>query len=159
MRCSRSWSATGEPERDKTGAACENDTTTLALDPDRFFDPDPAQRRVARELYAACAGSADRQPARPRATRGCWPTRTRAFGTPADLFIIPDHYVFRMLYSQGIPLEELGVPRRDGEPGRRPITARSGRCFAENFHLFRGTPTGALAGRRAGRRVRRPARS
>jgi glucuronate isomerase len=27
------------------------------------------------------------------------------FGIPADLFIIPDHYVFRMLYSRGVPME------------------------------------------------------
>ena len=37
-----------------------------------------------------------------------------SFGSPADLFIIPDHYVTRMLYSQGIPLEKLGIPRIDG---------------------------------------------
>lgn len=40
------------------------------------------------------------------------------FGTPVDLLIIPDHYIFRMLYSQGITLESLGsaprwCPRRD----------------------------------------------
>ena len=38
-------------------------------------------------------------------------------GTPAELFVIPDHYVFRMLYSEGVPLEDLGVPSRDGTPG------------------------------------------
>jgi glucuronate isomerase len=63
------------------------------------------------------------------------------FGTPADLFIIPDHYVFRMLYSQGVPLEALGVPRVDGGPvetDHRKIW----QTFADHFHLFRGTPTG-----------------
>jgi glucuronate isomerase len=60
------------------------------------------------------------------------------FGTPAELLIIPDHYVFRMLYSQGIPLESLGVPAGTGEQDHRKIW----QTFAENFHLFRGTPTG-----------------
>src|SRR5262245_12196128 len=63
------------------------------------------------------------------------------FGTPADLLLIPDHYIFRMLYSQGIPMESLGVPRVDGgvvETDHRKIW----QTFAENFHLFRGTPTG-----------------
>ena len=62
-------------------------------------------------------------------------------GNPAELFIIPDHYVFRMLYSQGVKLGDLGVPTQDGTP-----VERDGRIiwrrFAENFHLFAGTPTG-----------------
>ncbi|MCU0507575.1 MAG: glucuronate isomerase, partial [Anaerolineae bacterium] len=61
---------------------------------------------------------------------------------PADLLIIPDHYVFRMLYSQGVPLEALGVPRADGgqiETDHRKIW----QTFAEHYYLFRGTPSGA----------------
>lgn len=110
------------------------------MDPERFFSPDPTTRRLARELYEPVAtlpilsphGHVDpRLFADPQAT----------FGTPADLFIIPDHYVTRMLYSQGIPLEALGVPRVDGgavEGDHRKIW----RLFCENFHLFRGTPSG-----------------
>lgn len=63
------------------------------------------------------------------------------FGSPVDLLIIPDHYIFRMLYSQGIALESLGIPRIDGgtvEADHRQIWRR----FAANFHLFRGTPSG-----------------
>jgi glucuronate isomerase len=62
-------------------------------------------------------------------------------GTPAELFVIPDHYVFRMLHSRGLPMEDLGVPSLDGTPvetDHRRIWQR----FCENFHLFRGTPTG-----------------
>jgi glucuronate isomerase len=62
-------------------------------------------------------------------------------GTPAELFIIPDHYVLRMLNSQGVALEDLGVPTRDGTPvetDHRRIWQR----FAEHFYLFRGTPSG-----------------
>jgi glucuronate isomerase len=65
-----------------------------------------------------------------------------SFGSAADLFIIPDHYVFRMLYSQGIPLEHLGVPRVDGGPIDRDHR-KIWQIFADHFHLFRGTPTGA----------------
>ncbi len=114
--------------------------TQLYLPADRYFDPNPAQRKIALELYRCVAdlpivsphGHVDpRLFADPEAT----------FGTPAELLIIPDHYVYRMLYSQGIPLESLGVPRRDGgavEQDHRKIW----QIFAENFYLFRGTPTG-----------------
>jgi glucuronate isomerase len=71
-------------------------------------------------------------------------------GTPVDLLVIPDHYVLRMLYSQGVPLEDLGVRPSDGRPfetDHRRIWQR----FAERFHLFRGTPSGYwLAGELAG---------
>lgn len=63
------------------------------------------------------------------------------FGSPVELLIIPDHYVFRMFYSQGIPLEQLGIPARDGTPvetDHRRIWQR----VADHWHLFRGTPTG-----------------
>jgi glucuronate isomerase len=113
---------------------------------DRLFAPDPAQRRVARELYGRIArlpivsphGHVDpRLLADPDAT----------FGTPTDLFIIPDHYVLRMLYSQGIPLEALGVPVVGGRPGSSGAAtetdhSRVWQCFADNLHLFRGTPSG-----------------
>ena len=111
------------------------------LSEDRFFDPDPTQRRVARELYAGVAGLPIISPhghVDPRLLAD----ENASFGTPADLFIIPDHYVFRMLYSQGVPLEALGVPRTDGgavETDHRKIWQR----FAEHYHLFRGTPSGA----------------
>ncbi|HSO26931.1 MAG TPA: glucuronate isomerase, partial [Anaerolineales bacterium] len=63
------------------------------------------------------------------------------FGTPTELLIIPDHYVFRMLYSQGVPLEALGVPRRDGKPVERDHR-KIWQTFGDLFYLFRGTPTG-----------------
>ncbi|MEM7738786.1 MAG: glucuronate isomerase, partial [Deinococcota bacterium] len=63
------------------------------------------------------------------------------FGSPAELLIIPDHYIFRMLYSQGVSLEALGVPSQDGtnvESDHRKIW----QTFAEHAYLFQGTPTG-----------------
>jgi glucuronate isomerase len=64
------------------------------------------------------------------------------FGSPAELLIIPDHYIFRMLYAQGVALESLGVPTQDGtavETDPRKIW----QTFADHAYLFRGTPTGA----------------
>jgi glucuronate isomerase len=110
------------------------------MNPDRYFDPDPTQRAIARELYAEVAalplicphGHVD-----PR----MFADPDYSFGTPVDLLIIPDHYVFRLLYSQGVSLEALGIPRRDGaavETDHRKIW----QTFADRFQLFRGTPTG-----------------
>ena len=115
-------------------------TKGWTLSPDRCFDPDPAQRDLARQLYNEVK---DLQLVSPHGhvDPALLSDPDATLGSPADLFIIPDHYVFRMLYSQGVPLEDLGVPTRDGSP-----TATDGRAiwrrFAEYFHLFRATPTG-----------------
>ena len=55
-----------------------------------------------------------------------WFADDAPFADAIALFITPDHYVFRMLYSQGVPLEDLGIPRRDGGAGRDATHARSG---------------------------------
>jgi len=110
------------------------------LNPDRYFSPLPEIREMARTFFGQVAtlpivsphGHVDpRLFSDPAAT----------FGSPADLFIIPDHYVTRMLYSQGIPLEKLGAPRLDG--GASEVDHREiWRIFCANFHLFLGTPSG-----------------
>ncbi|MBN1642757.1 MAG: glucuronate isomerase [Anaerolineae bacterium] len=110
------------------------------LPEDRYFDPNPAQRKVAMELYASVAGLPIVSP------HGHVDPRLFAdpdyqFGTPTEMLIIPDHYVFRMLYSQGIPLEDLGVPRIDGGPVEQDHR-KIWQTFAEHFYLFRGTPSG-----------------
>ncbi len=110
------------------------------LNPDRFFDPDPAQRRVARDLYESVTGLPIVSPhghVDPR----LFTDPDATFGTPADLLIIPDHYVFRVFYSQGIPLESLGVPRVDGGPVEQDHR-KIWQTFAENWALLRGTPSG-----------------
>jgi len=112
----------------------------LNLAPDRYFDPDPRQRKIARELYESVAtlplvcphGHVD--PA-------LFAAEEASFGSPVDLLIFPDHYVVRMLYSQGIPLESIGVPRLDGRPVEKDHR-KIWKIFAENFFLFRGTPSG-----------------
>ncbi len=110
------------------------------LSPDRIFDPEPAQRRLARELYESIRDLPLICP------HGHVDPRLLAdpdydFGTPTDLLIIPDHYIFRMLNSQGVPMEAMGVPRVDGGPVETDHR-RIWQTFAEHFYLFRGTPTG-----------------
>jgi glucuronate isomerase len=109
------------------------------LNPDRYFDPNPAVRDIARRLYQRVAtlplvcphGHVD-----PKMLAEDTP-----FPDPATLLVIPDHYVTRMLYSQGIPLERLGVPSLDGTPVETD-PRKIWQLFAERFHLFRGTPSG-----------------
>ena len=112
----------------------------LVLHEDRFFDPDPSIRRAARVIYEdvrdlplVCPhGHVD-----PGLLAGNAP-----FPEPTALLIIPDHYIFRMLYSRGVPLESVGVPTRDGTPVEQN-PRKIWQLFAEHYYLFRGTPTGA----------------
>jgi glucuronate isomerase len=110
------------------------------LPSDRYFDSEPRQKEIAQALYSEVASAPLICP------HGHVDPRMFAdpdfdFGTPTALLLIPDHYVFRMLYSQGYKLEELGIPTVDGsevETDHRRIW----QIFADNFYLFRGTPTG-----------------
>ena len=114
-------------------------TGQAALHEDRCFDPVPEVRRAARALYEETRslplicphGHVD-----PRLL-----AENEPFPEPTALLLTPDHYIFRMLYSQGIAMEALGVPTRDGaavEQDPRKIW----QLFGEHYHLFRGTPTG-----------------
>ena len=112
---------------------------SLVLHPDRFFDSDPAIRRSARAIY-------DETQALPlicpHGHVDPWLLADNApFREPTALLITPDHYIFRMLYSQGISMESMGIPTRDGAPVETD-PRRIWQRFAEHFHLFRGTPTG-----------------
>jgi len=109
------------------------------LNPNRFFDPEPGVRQIAGELYAAVKDLPLISPhghVGPRILAENMP-----FPDPVEMFIIPDHYIFRMLFSQGISLNALGIPHRDGvvyETDYRKIWG----LFADNFWLFAGTPSG-----------------
>lgn len=73
-------------------------------------------------------------------TDPAWFSENTPFENASELLIKPDHYVYRMLYSQGIALEDLGVPSADGtevESDGRKIW----HLFANNYHLYRGTPS------------------
>ncbi len=110
----------------------------LQLHPDRLFSNDAEQRAIARRLYEAVA---DLPIISPHGhTDPVWFADNVPFPDPAKLLVTPDHYVFRMLYSQGVSLESLGIPRVDGgrvESDPRKIWQR----FAEHYHLFLGTPS------------------
>lgn len=111
---------------------------TAVPHPDRLFPSDPTQRDLARDLYGqirdlplVCPhGHVD--PA--------LLAENKPFGNPAELLVVPDHYVLRMLYSRGVALEDLGASSRDG----RPVEAdprKIWRRLAQNWHLFRATPS------------------
>jgi glucuronate isomerase len=108
------------------------------LDSDRLFPVEPGVRSIARGLYE---GVKDLPIISPHGhTDPRWFAENNPFPDPAQLFVTPDHYVFRMLCSQGIKLESLGVPRADGgwtETDGRKIW----KLFASNYHLFRATPS------------------
>ena len=110
----------------------------MPLHPDRLFPAEPAKRDIARRLYEHVRDLPIVSPHGHTDPR--WYAEDMPFPDPATLFVKPDHYIFRMLYSQGIALEALGVPRPDGAPvetdGRKIW-----RLFADNYHLFRGTPS------------------
>jgi glucuronate isomerase len=116
------------------------DRPKVHLPEDRYFGPDTRQKEVASQLYRTVANLPLICP-HGHVDPVLFADPNYRFGNPTELLIIPDHYIFRMLYSQGIPLEDLGVPRQDGgEVESDP--RRIWQLFADNFYLFRGTPTG-----------------
>jgi glucuronate isomerase len=112
----------------------------MLIHPDRLFPAEPAARDVARRLYAEIRDLPIISPHGHTDPR--WYAENEPFPDPAALFVIPDHYIFRMLYSQGVRLEDLGIPVKDGSAAERDPRA-IWRRFAAHYHLFRGTPTRA----------------
>ena len=110
------------------------------LNPHRFFDSNKEVRKIAAELYEGVKDLPIISPhghVEPKLL-----AENKPFPNPAQLIIIPDHYIFRLLYSQGIALESLGVPSVDGtavEQDARKIW----QIFADHYYLFAGTPTAA----------------
>jgi glucuronate isomerase len=109
----------------------------LRLDPDRLFPSDTVQRVIARALYAEIRGLPIVSPHGHTDPR--WFATDEPWSDATSLLLAPDHYLYRLLYSQGVPLDRLGVPSRTGFPVIDPRAAW--RLFAENYHLFRGTPS------------------
>src|SRR5690349_3365292 len=117
-------------------------TRPLALNPDRLFPAEPATRAIARRLYAQVK---DLPIISPHGhTDPEWFASDAPFANAAELLLAPDHYLYRMLYSQGVRLEDLGVPSRKGPSGADPRAAW--RLFAAHQHLFRGTPSAMWLG-------------
>ncbi|RZL59664.1 MAG: glucuronate isomerase [Sphingomonas sp.] len=112
-------------------------TRSLELHPDRLFPADPTTRGIARTLYA---GIADLPIVSPHGhTDPIWFADDRPWTDATTLLLAPDHYLFRMLYSQGIDLDALAIPRADGTVSADRRGAW--RLLADHYHLFRGTPS------------------
>jgi glucuronate isomerase len=109
----------------------------LVLHPDRLFPADPTVRAIARRLYGQIQGLPIISPH--GHTDPSWFADNEPFGNATELLLAPDHYLYRMLYSQGVSLDSLGVPSREGPSTADPREAW--RVFARNLHLFRGTPS------------------
>jgi len=111
------------------------------LNPDRIFPANPTTRSIAARLFKEIENLPLICPH--GHTIPEWFSENENFSDPAQLLIVPDHYILRMLVSQGISLNALGVASSDGklhEVDGRKIW----RIFAANYFLFRSTPVRRL---------------
>lgn len=109
----------------------------LHLYPDRFLGQTGEIRSVARRLFTEVESLPIISPHGHTEPR--WFADNKVFDNPTDLLIVPDHYIFRMLYSQGVSLESLRIPIAGNESKVGPLEAWG--IFADYYYLFQGTPT------------------
>jgi len=110
----------------------------LHLHEHRLFPADVTQRAIAQRLYREIRGLPIISPH--GHTDPGWFAFDQPFPNPTELLLVPDHYLFRMLHSQGVALDALGIPRADGS--RAAVDPRDAwRLFASHYALFRGTPS------------------
>ncbi len=113
------------------------------LDQNRLFPAESRTRELARRLYGSIKDLPIISPHGHTDPR--WFAENKPFANPSALFIEPDHYIFRMLYSQGVPLESLGIQEAGPagtSSGTNSVDPREvWRLFAKHYFLFRGTPT------------------
>src|SRR5580693_1489561 len=107
------------------------------LDANRLFPAESEARSVAVRLYETVKDLPIISPHGHTDPR--WFAFNEPFSNPTALLIQPDHYIFRMLYSQGVSLESLGISQVDGKESADPREVW--RIFARHYYLFRGTPT------------------
>ena len=108
--------------------------TPMLLHEDRLFPADPGTRKIARSLYEHVNKLPIISPH--GHTQASWFAKNEPFPDPATLFVQPDHYIFRMLYSQGVSMDDLGIGQAVIKDPRKVW-----RLFARHYYLFRGTPT------------------
>ncbi len=105
---------------------------------DRYLTDDAAALPLARELYEVMQQYPILSPhghIDPKLI-----LENKAFANPVELLVTPDHYITRMLYSQGVSYESLAIPRKDGscnEVDPKMVW----KILADKWHLFRGTPS------------------
>jgi glucuronate isomerase len=115
-------------------------TTPLHLDPDRLLPPDTGVRSIARQLYQHVQQLPIISPH--GHTDPAWFATNSPFADATQLLLHPDHYLLRMLYSQGIALTALGLESRGAGGAAQGADLRAAwRLFAAHYHLFRGTPS------------------
>src|ERR1017187_8892049 len=106
----------------------------MLIHEDRLLPAEAGTRKIARALYAHVKGLPIVSPH--GHTKAAWFAKNEPFPDPAKLFVQPDHYVYRMLYSQGVSLEDLEIGKTELKDPRKVW-----RIFASHYSLFRGTPT------------------
>ncbi len=106
----------------------------MLIDPDRLFPPDPGSRQIAKTLYESVRTLPIVSPH--GHTQASWFAKNESFPGPTELLVQPDHYIFRMLYSQGVSLDDLEIGHAPPQDARKVW-----RIFARHYYLFRGTPT------------------
>jgi glucuronate isomerase len=106
----------------------------MLIHEDRLFPAEPGARKIARALYAHVKALPIVSPH--GHTQAAWFANNEPFPDPAKLFVQPDHYVYRMLLSQGISMEDLEIGQPEMKDARKVW-----RIFASHYYLFRGTPT------------------
>lgn len=106
----------------------------MLIHEDRLFPAEPGARNIARALYASIKALPIISPH--GHTQAAWFAQNAPFPDPAKLFVQPDHYIYRMLLSQGISFEDLEIDRPELKDPRNVW-----RIFASHYYLFRGTPT------------------
>jgi glucuronate isomerase len=114
----------------------------LILNPRRFFDTDIKVRDIAVELYESVKDSPIISP-HGHIEPQIFVDENYTFKNPTELIITPNHYLYRMLYSQGVPLEALGIPilHNSSKIKVEMNPKKIWQTFAEYFYLFRGTPS------------------
>ena len=106
----------------------------MLIHEDRLFPAEEGTRKIARALYQHVRALPIVSPH--GHTQAAWFAKNEPFPDPAMLFVQPDHYVFRMLYSQGVSLDDLEIGHPELKDARKVW-----RIFASHYYLFRGTPT------------------
>jgi len=106
----------------------------MLIHEDRLFPAEPILRKIAQALYAHVRSLPIVSPH--GHTQAAWFASNEPFPDPAKLFVQPDHYVYRMLYSQGVSMDDLEIGQPELKDPRKVW-----RIFANHYHLFRGTPT------------------
>ena len=106
---------------------------SLLMHPDRLLPADPTARSIARALYEQVAGLPIISPH--GHTDPQWWAADAPFSNATELLLQPDHYLLRMLYSQGFGLEQFGIRNRSADP------REAWKLFAQHYHLYRGTPS------------------